>query len=107
MACNCSESAACQEKEKVVGKAEIIVDLANSLQVNKKEAGLILSAVLEAIKEHLRKGENVRLIPFGSFEVRTRKERIGRNPSTREEITIPERRVPVFRPGKDIRDAVK
>ena len=98
---------AVKSKAKVIGKADLIGDVANKMDVSKKDAGLMLNAVLEAIQEHLKKGEGVRLIPFGSFEIRERKARIGRNPSTGKEIKIKARKVPAFRPGKSLREAVK
>ena len=95
-----------KEKE-VVGKAKLIEDVATRMNTTKKEAGDMLNAVLEAIQEHLNNGEGVRLIPFGSFEIRERKARLGRNPSTGKEIKIKARKVPAFRPGKALREAVK
>ena len=96
-----------EKQAKMVGKAEIIADLTEALGCTKKDAGKMLTAVLDSIKKHLAEGEGVRLIPFGAFEIRTRKERIGRNPSTRQEIKIPARSVPAFKPGKDLKEAVK
>ncbi len=98
---------AVKSKSKVIGKADLISDVANKMEVSKKDAGLMLNAVLEAIQDHLKKGEGVRLIPFGSFEIRERKARIGRNPSTGKEIKIKARKVPAFRPGKSLRESVK
>lgn len=98
---------AVKSKEEVIGKAELIGDLATQLDISKKDAGHMLNIVLDTIQEHLSKGEGVRLIPFGSFEIRERKQRIGRNPSTGEEIKIKARKVPAFRPGKALREAVK
>jgi DNA-binding protein HU-beta len=95
------------KSNKVVGKADLIGDIANKMEVSKKDAGLMLNAVLESIQEHLKKGEGVRLIPFGSFEIRERKARLGRNPSTGKEIKIKARKVPAFRPGKALRESVK
>ncbi|MGI5843923.1 MAG: HU family DNA-binding protein [Candidatus Xenobium sp.] len=95
------------KSNKVVGKADLIGDIANKMEVSKKDAGLMLNAVLESIQDHLKKGEGVRLIPFGSFEIRERKARLGRNPSTGKEIKIKARKVPAFRPGKALRESVK
>lgn len=98
---------AVKSKSKVIGKADLIGNIANKLDMSKKEAGQMLNVVLDTIQEHLKKGEGVRLIPFGSFEIRERKARIGRNPSTGQEIKIKARKVPAFRPGKSLREAVK
>lgn len=97
-----------KEIKKNVGKAEIINDFAAKFNnLSKKEAAEYIKAFEEVIAARLEGGYSVRLIPFGSFEIRERKARIGRNPSSREEITIPARSVPVFRPGKLLKDAVK
>lgn len=95
-------------KVTMVGKNVILADIADKLGLkHKKDAVPMLAAVLESIKDHLAEGEGVRLIPFGSFEIRTRKARPGRNPSTKEVIQIPERKVAAFKPGKELKDAVK
>ncbi len=91
----------------IVGKAELIADIAEKTKSSKKEATDTLNVVLETIQEHLTKGNGVRLIPFGSFEVRERKGRTGRNPRTGQEIKIEARKVPAFKPGKALRDAVQ
>ena len=91
----------------IIGKAELIADIAEKTKSSKKEATDTLNVVLETIQEHLTKGNGVRLIPFGSFEVRERKGRTGRNPRTGQEIKIEARKVPAFKPGKSLRDAVQ
>lgn len=91
----------------IVGKAELISDIAEKTKSSKKEATDMLNVVLETIQEHLTQGNGVRLIPFGSFEVRERKGRTGRNPRTGQEIKIDARKVPAFKPGKALRDAVQ
>ena len=91
-------------------KAELIDAVAESVstekETTKREVGLIVDAVLDQIKKTLTKGEKVQLIPFGSFEVRERQKREGRNPKTGEKLTIPARKVPAFHAGKDLRDSV-
>ncbi|MGM9992100.1 MAG: HU family DNA-binding protein [Candidatus Bruticola sp.] len=99
------------DKRKKVGKSEIVADFAAEAKINKKEAAEMLQILLKVIVNRLKNGENVRLIPFGAFEIRDRKERKGRRPGLAsgegQEITIPARRVPVFRPGKELKEAVK
>ena len=68
---------------------------------------MAINALLEIITGNLKKKKSVRLIPFGTFEVRRRAGRTGRNPRTGEKIKIRARKVPAFRPGKALRDAVK
>jgi DNA-binding protein HU-beta len=65
-----------------------------------------VDAVFDTIKEQLKTGDKVQLVGFVSFEVKQREARVGRNPKTMEEIRIPARRVPVFRPGKELKESV-
>ncbi|MEW9096712.1 MAG: HU family DNA-binding protein [Clostridiaceae bacterium] len=91
---------------KKVNKAELITSMAEKSKLTKKDAELLLKAFIESVEETLEKGEKVQLVGFGTFETRNRAARIGRNPKTREEITIPESTVPVFKPGKEFKDKV-
>ena len=94
-------------KSKVMGKADLINAIADKSNRSKKDAAETLNIVLETIQENLKKGKGIRLIPFGSFEIRERKGRTGRNPRTGDKIIIKARKVPAFRPGKALRDSVK
>ncbi|GMU57630.1 MAG: hypothetical protein AMXMBFR33_67760 [Candidatus Xenobia bacterium] len=96
-----------KSKSKVIGKSDLIAAIADKTNRSKKDAAETLNVVLDTIQENLKKGKGVRLIPFGSFEIRERKGRTGRNPRTGEKINIKARKVPAFRPGKALRDAVK
>jgi len=87
-------------------KAELIEELAEKTGATKRDVTNVVDALLEAIKSALQKGEKVQLIPFGSFEVRKRKAREGRNPKTGEKLLIAARTVPAFHPGKELRDSV-
>jgi len=87
-------------------KAELIEDVATRSNLTKRDVTEIVDMVLESVKTELSKGNKVQLIPFGSFEVRKRKAREGRNPKTGERLMIAARTVPAFHPGKDLRDAV-
>ena len=89
-----------------MNKAELINAVAASAEVSKKEAEAVVSATLEAITAALQEGDKVQLVGFGSFEVKKRAARIGRNPKTKESIKIPASKVPVFKPGKALKDAV-
>ncbi len=88
-------------------KSELIDAIAVISGFTKKDAGKALDAVFEAIKQTLSQGEKVQLVGFGSFEVRQRAERVGRNPRTKSEVVIPARKVPVFKAGKALKDLVK
>ncbi|NLB19827.1 MAG: HU family DNA-binding protein, partial [Clostridium sp.] len=72
----------------------------------KKDSEVFLKAFLDTVVGTLEKGEKVQLVGFGTFEVRDRKERVGRNPRTKEEIQIPASKVPVFKPGKEFKTTV-
>jgi DNA-binding protein HU-beta len=74
--------------------------------MTKKDSARAVDAVFDTIKEQLKTGDKVQLVGFGSFEVKQREARVGRNPKTMEEIRIPARRVPVFRPGKELKESV-
>jgi DNA-binding protein HU-beta len=87
---------------------QMLVDmLADKSGMTKKAAGEALDAVLDAIVDALKRGEKVTITGFGTFEVRSRKARTGRNPQTGEEITIPARNVAAFRAGKNLKEAVR
>jgi DNA-binding protein HU-beta len=89
-----------------MNKAELIERVAESTGKTKKEAGVLVDTVLQAISEALSNGEKVTLIGFGNFEVKERPARTGRNPQTGEEIQIEASKVPSFRPGKQLKELV-
>jgi DNA-binding protein HU-beta len=87
-------------------KAELVDAIAEETQFSKRQVGELVDQVLDQIKNALANGDRVQLIPFGSFAVRDRKKREGRNPKTGAKLTIPARKVPAFNAGKGLRDAV-
>ena len=89
-----------------MNKAELINAVAATAEVSKKDAEAVVSATLDAITAALTEGEKVQLVGFGSFEVKTRAARVGRNPKTGTEIEIPQTKTPVFKAGKALKDAV-
>ncbi|HHW43054.1 MAG: HU family DNA-binding protein [Thermoanaerobacteraceae bacterium] len=89
-----------------MNKAELIAQVAEKTDLTKKDAEKAVSAVLASIEEALSRGDKVQLVGFGTFEIRERAARKGRNPQTGEEIDIAAARVPVFKAGKALRDAV-
>lgn len=89
-----------------MNKAELITKIAEKGQMTKKEAEVALNAFKESVMEALEDGEKVQLVGFGTFEVRERAAREGRNPRTKEVIQISASKVPVFKPGKDFKDLV-
>ena len=90
-----------------MNKAELIDAVAADADLSKAAAGRALDAVLEAITKALKKKDTVTLVGFGTFSVRKRSARIGRNPKTGEEIKIKASKVPGFKAGKALKDAIK
>jgi len=89
-----------------MNKAELIAQVAEKSDMTKKDAEKAVSSVLATIEEALSRGDKVQLVGFGTFEVRERSARKGRNPQTGEEIEIAAARVPVFKAGKSLREVV-
>ena len=89
-----------------MNKAELIAAVAEKTGLAKKDSEKAVNATFDAITESLTKGEKVALVGFGAFEVKERAARVGRNPQTKDEITIPASRVASFKVGKALKDAV-
>lgn len=89
-----------------MNKTDLIAKIAESADLTKKDAEKALNAFVEGVESALKAGDKVQLVGFGSFEVRQRAARKGRNPQTKQEITIPASKVPVFKAGKALKDAV-
>ena len=87
-------------------KPELVDEVAAKTGMKKKDAGTAVEAVLDTVQEALNRKEEVSLVGFGTFDVRARAERMGRNPRTGEQIRIPASTVCVFRPGRKLREAV-
>ena len=93
-------------KTKTWGKQDMINYMSEKTKLSKRDAEKALNSFLEGVRYNLKQGRPVRLIPFGSFETRSRKARIGRNPRTGQEIKIKARKIPYFKPGKFLKSAV-
>ena len=89
-----------------MNKAELINAVAAATEFSKKDAEAAVNAALEAITAALQECDKVQLVGFGSFEVKKRAARVGRNPKTNDTIEIPASVVPVFKAGKALKDAV-
>lgn len=89
-----------------MNKAELVAAVAEKTALSKKDSEKAVNAAFEAIAEALAQGGKVQLVGFGSFETKARNARIGRNPRTKEEIKIPASRVPAFKAGKALKDAI-
>ena len=90
-----------------MNKAELIDAVATKSELTKQDSRKAVDALFETISNTLAKEEKIQLIGFGTFEVRERAERTGRNPQTGEEMTIPASKVPAFKPGKELKEAIK
>ncbi|AET65824.1 MULTISPECIES: HU family DNA-binding protein [Desulfosporosinus] len=90
-----------------MNKAELVSAVAEKADMSKKDAEKAVKAVFEVIEESLAQSEKVQLVGFGTFEVKERAARTGRNPQTKEEIQIPAAKVPGFKAGKALKDAVQ
>ena len=88
-------------KRDAMTKAELVEEVAGMTQLTKKHAEIIVNTVLECIVDSLRVGSKIELRGFGSFRVRDRGARIGRNPKTGDKVSVPAKRIPYFKPGKD------
>ncbi len=89
-----------------MNKTELINSVAEKAEISKKDADLAVKAVFDSIKETLKDGGKVQLVGFGTFEVRQRSERQGRDPRTNNPITIPASKVPAFKAGKALKEEI-
>ncbi len=90
-----------------MNKSELVDLVAEKAGMSKKDSEKAVKAVLDSISDGLVKGDKVQLVGFGTFEVRNRKAREGRNPATGEKIKIKALKVPAFKPGKALKEKVK
>ncbi|MBQ8974521.1 MAG: HU family DNA-binding protein [Oscillospiraceae bacterium] len=89
-----------------MNKTELVAKIAEKSGLSKKDSEKALSAAIESVTEALAAGDKIHLVGFGSFEVKERPARVGRNPRTKEEINIPASKIPQFKAGKAFKDAV-
>jgi len=89
-----------------MNKTDLINSIAAKSGLNKKNSEAALNAMIASVEESLKGGDKVVLVGFGTFEVRKRAARKGRNPQTKKEITIPASKAPVFKAGKVLKDKV-
>lgn len=90
-----------------MSRDDLIKKIAGNAGISQKTAGVALNAMLEGVTQALKKDEKVSLVGFGSFSVAHRKARNGVNPKTKKPLKIPARKVPVFKAGKKLKEAVK
>jgi integration host factor subunit alpha len=92
---------------KTVTRADLVEALANRTNMQRTDANRLLTRMLDMVQDALVEGDTVKLSRFGNFNVRTKRQRIGRNPKTGEEVPITPRRVVTFRPSQMLRDFVE
>jgi len=85
-------------------KAELVDQVARSTELTKKHAEIIVNTVFDSIVDSLKDGEKIELRGFGSFRIRNRGARIGRNPKTGAKVKVPPKKIPYFKPGKELRE---
>lgn len=90
-----------------MNKADLVEAIAKQTSSTKADTERMLDAFVDTVTKNVKKKEGVKLVGFGTFAVSNRKARVGRNPQTGEEIKIPARKVPVFRPGKELKESVR
>jgi len=88
-------------------KAELIEKIAAKAKISKKAANIALNTFVSSVTQALKKGDRVALVGFGTFSVAKRKARTARNPRTGEKINVPARKAPKFKPGRELKKAVK
>ena len=89
-----------------MNKADLVATVAEKAGISKKDSEKAVNAAFDAITAALVAGDKVQLVGFGAFETKERSARVGRNPKTKEEIQIPASRVPAFKAGKALKDAI-
>jgi integration host factor subunit beta len=87
-------------------KAELVEKVANKINLTKKETEGIVSIIFQSITDSLTEGDKVELRGFGSFRIRERNARVGRNPKSGEKVEVPAKKVPFFKAGKELREIV-
>ena len=90
-----------------MNKADLVASISEKSGLNKKDSEAALNAFMASVEEGLSKGDKVVLVGFGTFEAKKRAARVGRNPQTKEEISIPASVAPVFKAGKGLKDKVQ
>ena len=95
-----------ESKAGVMTKAELVDEVAHVVQLTKKQAETIVNIIFDSIVESLRSGQKIELPGFGSFRLRSRKSRTGRNPKTGEKVDVPSKKIPYFKPGKELKELI-
>ncbi|GIU73432.1 MAG: HU family DNA-binding protein [Bryobacteraceae bacterium] len=87
-------------------KADLIEEISRVCEFTRKESEVIVEAIFDSVVRALREGDKIEIRGFGSFRTRQRKARVGRNPKTGERVDVPAKRIPYFKPSKELKDLV-
>ncbi len=87
-------------------KADLIEDVSRAVEMSRKDSEVIVETIFESIVKSLRTGDKIEIRGFGSFRTRQRKARIGRNPKTGTRVDVPAKKIPYFKPSKELKDLV-
>ncbi len=87
-------------------KAELIEDVSRAVEMSRKDSEVIVETIFESIVKSLRTGDKIEIRGFGSFRTRQRKARVGRNPKTGARVDVPAKKIPYFKPSKELKDLV-
>ena len=87
-------------------KADLIEEVSRVVEMTRKESEIIVETIFDSIVKSLRNGDKIEIRGFGSFRTRQRQARIGRNPKSGERVEVPAKRIPFFKPSKELRDIV-
>jgi len=87
-------------------KAELIEEVSKVVEMTRKDSEMIVETIFDSIVNSLHKGEKIEIRGFGSFRTRQRQPRVGRNPKTGSRVEVPSKRIPYFKPSKELRDLV-
>ena len=87
-------------------KADLVEQIADDVELSKKDSEIVINTVFRCIIDALAEGDKVELRGFGSFRTRKRRSRVGRNPKTGDRVDVPDKKVPFFKPGKNLKKLV-
>jgi integration host factor subunit beta len=90
----------------IMTKAELIEEVSRVVEMTRRESEVIVEAIFDSVVRSLRNGDKIEIRGFGSFRSRQRKERVGRNPKTGARVDVPAKRIPYFKPSKELKDLV-
>src|SRR5271163_2517743 len=95
-----------RERRDIMTKADLIDEVSRLAELTRKDSEVIVEAIFDSVVRSLRAGDKIEIRGFGSFRTRQRKARMGRNPKTGEKVEVPAKKIPFFKPSKELKDLV-